>query len=504
LSNEFSFDYVPQEKQALLHASNARQIFYGGAAGGGKSHALRWDLITWCFRAPGIQCYIFRRTYPELEDNHIKFIKSEIPPALGEYSESRKCMEFKNGSKIFFCYCERDADVRKYLGAEMHVVALDEASQMTPSQINFIKTRNRLGGFRAPEDLRHALPRFMMGSNPGGPAHSYLKTTFIDAAPPMEAFFDESMKDPTNPDDKGWLSVFIPAKIADNEYIDKGYAASFSGLPPELARAYRDGDWDAVVGQALQSLSRERHMLRQFPIPRHWTRFSCIDWGTAKPFSVGWYAVSDGLLLESKRDGWSRYIPEGALVRYAEWYGCATDDNGRFLGNQGLRLDATAVARGILAREADRSEPPIDYRVGDSQMWAQSDGPSVAERMVEVDARLAMRKSEKDRKHNFSEILARLAGNPDLMHDGEENDEPDLFITENCVHFWRTVPILTLDENDPDKGPDQRLEDHVYDEVAYACRSRPYVNTERTRFDTEHASAIAAARGHSGDPYATA
>ena len=74
-------------------------------------------------------------------------------------------------------------------------------------------------------------------------------------------------------------------------------------------------------------------------------------------------------------------------------------------------------------------------------------------------------------------------------------------ITENCLHFWRTVPILTLDENDPDKGPDTKLEDHVYDSVAYALRSRPYVTTEDDRWRDTNAEYIKQIRG--ADPYAT-
>lgn len=497
-----TFDYKPQPRQALLHSSCARQIFYGGAAGGGKSHALRWDQITFALRAPGLQAYLFRRTLPELDDNHIKFIRREIPSEVAIYHESRKVLEFKNGSAMHFCYCEKEADVYRYLGAEMHHIGIDEASRMTEAQIQLLRTRLRLGGWRPPPELAHALPRMVLASNPGGPAHNFLKLTFVDREP-EKVFFDESMRDPSDPNDRGWTSLFIPAKIADNAYIDRNYAASFSGLPPELARAYRDGDWDAVVGQALHTLSKERHMLRPFKPPAWWTKFMSLDWGSAKPFSVGWYCVSEGAWLEAK-DGYPRrWLPEGAVIRYAEWYGW----NGR--ANQGIRLDSPAVARQILQMEQERGDV-IDYRVADSEIWSKSDGPSTAERMMAAGAdddpdatrstRFALRPAKKDRKHNYSEVLARLAGNPNFRDDGQMAEDPMFFVTANCRHFWRTVPTLSLDETDPEKGPDTDLEDHVYDEVAYALRSRPYVTTEQDRKDQAEAEYIRHMRN--ADPYA--
>ena len=91
---------------------------------------------------------------------------------------------------------------------------------------------------------------------------------------------------------------------------------------------------------------------------------------------------------------------------------------------------------------------------------------------------------------------------PDYRADGEE-DIPMFFVTENCTHFWRTVPTLVLDENDPEKGPNSNQEDHIYDEIAYALRSRPYINTEDTRWQQEWGEEMRKAIKKSVDPYAT-
>lgn len=487
-----SLGYEPQPKQRLLHETKARQILYGGAAGGGKSRSLRWDLIYWCLQVPGLDTFLFRRTLDELDDNHIRRLKEEVPPELAKYNETKKRLEFVNGAGINFSYCEKEADVTRYQGAEMHVLAIDEAAHLTEYQIGYLITRTRLGGFseRVPPEYRPYLPRIVMASNPGGPGHNFLKERFIDPAPPMTMFEDVKI---------GWPTIFIPARMSDNAHLDASYEKQFEGLPSELARALREGDWDAVVGQALP-LSKERHQLPDFPIPRHWTRFMSLDWGTAKPFSAGWYAVAEGGVEWVSPSGRVLYvtelvvrgkvvarIPTGAIVRYAEWYGWSGKRD------EGCRLGADTVGRGCLDRETERGDF-VDYRVADSAMWAQHDGPSAAERFQKADSRLILRQSVKDRTQNYAEYLARLHGEEGL---------PMFYITQSCRHYWRTVPTLILDEVDPNKGPGEKQENHCYDESSYGLRSRPYLTSKDERENTAYRERLRKARRVGGSRYAT-
>ena len=84
---DLSDKYDAQPRQLLLHNTNARQILFGGAAGGGKSISGRWYLIYLAVNCPGLQAYIFRRTLTELEANHIRFIRQDLP-APGRLSAS--------------------------------------------------------------------------------------------------------------------------------------------------------------------------------------------------------------------------------------------------------------------------------------------------------------------------------------------------------------------------------------------------------------------------------
>ena len=374
-------------------------------------------------------------------------------------------------------YAEDEKDIWRYQGREMHLVLVDEAARMTPLQLNVLRAWNRKGSWKPAPGFEHVFPRIVFASNPGGVGHEFLKETFVSAAPAETIFFDKGMADPKNPLDRGWPSIYIPAKMADNAYLDPNYAGQFQGMPREMARALVEGDWDAIPGAALELLEKGRHQLRPFTPPRHWTHFMSIDWGTARPFSVGWFCVSDGALLEG-RDGWpSRYLPAGAVIMYREWYGW----NGK--SNEGSRMPSQQVAAGIKERELAGGDPPMKFRVGDSQMWAQADGPSVVDRFIEHDIMLTP--SKKDRKAGYAEIRARLAGNPRFIEDGRTEDTPMLFATANCQHFWRTLKSLTLDEIEPDKGPDTKLEDHIYDMVVYALRQRPFVTTKEMAWEEE-------------------
>jgi hypothetical protein len=66
--------------------------------------------------------------------------------------------------------------------------------------------------------------------------------------------------------------------------------------------------------------------------------------GLSSPFSVGWWAICPDDHEAFNLHGQSMVIPRGALIRYREWYGAKAP-------NEGLKMTAEDVARGILERE---------------------------------------------------------------------------------------------------------------------------------------------------------
>lgn len=259
------------------------------------------------------------------------------------------------------------------------------------------------------------------------------------------------------------LRQFIPAKLVDNPHLsqdDPEYADRLHGMGSDnLVRAMLEGDWDIIAGQAFEKLRRDVHGVAPFEPPADWLCFGSLDWGSTKPFSFGLWTVSNGNALP---DG--RVFRRGAMIRYNEVYGW----NGK--PDEGLRKEATEVADIIKARCGGRK---LAYIAADPSMWKVDGGPSIAETMLRRG--VVLRKADHNRLTGYVEVRQRIAG------DGGESPEggPMLFACTNChAGFWRTMPDIVIDEDHPE-DVDTDQEDHCYDEVRYACVSRPWAQSVR-------------------------
>lgn len=453
------------EKQKVAFDSEATEILYGGAAGGGKSHLMRMAALTWCSEIPGLQVYLFRRIRDDLVKNHVEgpngfreFLAGWVECGFVKIVEDE--IRFWNGSKIYLCHCKDEKDRFKYQGAEIHVLLVDELTHFTDKIYRFLRNRVRMVGITTPEKYKGRFPRIICGANPGGIGHQFVKMTFIDGVEPLRVV--------TSPDSEGGMRrQYIPARLEDNPSMssnDPGYEKRLAGLGSDsLVRAMRWGDWSVVEGAFFDNFSEKRHVLSPFPLPEDWLRFRAGDWGSAKPFSFGWYAVAgdDHVTPCGKR------IPRGALVKYREWYGCRKDAHGKFIPDTGVKKTAEEVADGISARDFDDD---LSYGVLDPAAFNQDGGPSIAERMANkgVWFRRADNKrvTQRGAMGGWDQMRSRL--------NGDEDGDPMLFFFTNCIHSIRTIPALQHDEDKPE-DLDTTAEDHAADETRYACMSRPWV-----------------------------
>lgn len=439
-------------KQWTAFTSLATEILYGGAAGAAKSHLIRVAAIMWALAVPGLQLYIFRRTYDDLIKNHMEGptgFHALLAPWIGKYVEIvEKEIRFNNGSKIYLAHCQHEKNRFDYQGAEIHVLLIDELTHFTEVIYRFLRSRVRMpGGMVIPEKYKEMFPRILCGSNPGGIGHQWVKSSFIDYCPAFQIKRTEDAEG-------GFLRQFIPARLADNPSIDQdSYSRNLSGLGNEaLVEAMLKGDWDIVSGAAL-NIDRQIHMIRPFKPPQHLAKFQVIDWGYVKPYAVGWFCVMDQDTILAEKDEWPEMLlPKNSLVMYRELYGT----NGK--PDEGSKEESDIVARRIIQIEEDANEH-MDYRVADTAMWAKNDGMSIFERMNKATkGKFNPRQSIKDRQAGYSEINSRLKG--------EQLDKnryvPMLYVTSNCQHWWRTCPPLVLDDLQPEKGPDSSQEDHCF------------------------------------------
>ncbi len=453
-SQHINLDFQFTPKQSLAYRSEANEIFWGGAAGGGKSIFLRFLSIVLCTEIPNLQVYLFRRTRPDLIKSHVEgpkgyrallanYIKSELVTLVED-----ECRFNFNGSKIYFCHCKDEEDKNNFLSTEMHVLLIDELTTFTESIYTFLRSRVRATGLVVPEKYKNNIPRILCTSNPGNIGHQWVKQTFVDNCEPLEI---RTMSD----EQGGMMRQFIPAKITDNPFLleeDPKYISRLKGMgSPALVQAYLEGDWSIVKGQFFTEFGNH-HQIEPFTIPKHWTKFRGLDWGSRSPFYVGWYAVVSDLMATTDIDGNYRELQPGDIIQYREW-------NGEKSYNKGLGLSVEQVGEGIVAR--DNGER-IDYSVADTSMFIEDGGPSQAERIgMHTNYAVNLMRADKKRIPGWDLLRARL-------------QKPSIFFFKTCHGIIRDLPQIQHSESIAEDAESDGVADHSVDVARYISMSRPF------------------------------
>ena len=424
---------------------------------------MRVAAIVWCSTIPGLQVYLFRRIRDDLVKSHVEGPKG-FRSLLAEWANSGGCdivadeVRFSNGSKIYLCHCKDEKDIYKYQGSEIHVLLIDELTHFTEAMYRFLRNRVRMAGVALPAQYAGRFPRILCGANPGNIGHLWVKATFIERRDPLRV---ERMM----PADGGMLRQYVPARLEDNPFMttdDPGYEMRLEGLGSRaLVQAMRWGDWDVIEGAFFDCWSHGKHVVTPFELPNSWLRFRSGDWGSAAPFSFGWWAV----VTDHHKTPQGVWLPRGCLVRYREWYGMAPDRP-----NVGLKLTAEAVGAGLSQRE--QNDPKPAYGVLDPSAFKQDGGPSIHERIAKGSGnRIFFRAADNARVAGrgalggWDQLRARLIG------DGEGRAMIVTFAT--CHDSIRTIPALQHDSARPE-DVDSASEDHAGDEWRYAAMSRPW------------------------------
>ena len=435
-----------QPKQTLFLKDKHRHIAYGGARGGGKSWAVRTKAKLLAFRYPGIKILIVRKTYKELQNNHIEQLTAELA-GFAKYNRSDKMFRFPNGSTISFGYCANEGDLGQYQGAEYDVVFIDEAGQLQESWIRKINLCVRgTNGF--PKRTYYTL-------NPGGPGHAYFKRVFVDRN--------------FNPDEDPNDYFFIQAKVEDNKALmdtQPDYLRELENLPPTLRAAWKDGRWDVYEGQFFEDFRddpehyqdrRWTHVIEPFEIPDGWTICRSYDFGYGKPFSCAWWAVDY----------------DGTIYRIMELYGCTRTPN------EGVKWTPDKQFEEI--HKTEMQHPWLKGKtiigVADPAIWDASRGESVADTAARYG--VFFTPGDNERIAGWMQCHYRLQF--------DEDGYPRMYVFNTCRAFIRTIPLLIYDEHRAE-DLDTKMEDHVADEWRYFCMSRPIkpiraVKEQRILFD---------------------
>ena len=476
--------WAPQEgSQTIFMSCPIQEALYHGTRGPGKTDALIMDFAQHVGQGHGAAWagILFRQTYPQLADVVAKSEKwfRRIFPAA-KFNQTKMQWTWPTGERLLLRHMNKASDYWNYHGHEYPWIGWEELTNW-PDDTCFksMFACNRSSVMGVPRKVRAT-------TNPYGPGHSWVKdryrlegqwwrTVIIDDAQDVEG-----RPEPPRAAIHGHIDENLILLRADPDYKRTVVA---SAANPEMAKAWLSGSWDIASGGMFGDVWDDKiNVVPPFNIPASWRIDRAFDWGSSRPFSVGWWAVSDGSDIRLP-DGRVISTVRGDLFRVAEWYGWTGKPN------EGLRMLARDIARGIVQRELQWGWRDLSgysrVRSGpaDSSIFDVENGNCIAQDMARrvrlEDGRTykgvqwtRADKSAGSRKNGWEQMREAIknARRPvDALGNSMPREAPGLFVFNTCRQFIRTVPNLPRSEKDLD-DVDTDAEDHVGDETRYRVR----------------------------------
>lgn len=443
--------YQPEPVQAEFHAIAAFahggpwDVLFGGAMGGGKTTALVVDAIRWCAQYPGLEAWIVRDTYRNLQRD---IIAPQLEPigfagALGgRWNGSEYTLRFPNRSRIRFVYCRSVAEVVNVRG-ECQYLGLDERTLLDPEAVDHLTLRIRSGDDRVP------VVGIRSGTNPGGIGHGRVKEEFIDPAPlgrqQIPIVDDETGQPLALESGRIMHRYFLPSTSADNTHLDDSYYARFGMMSTDARAAYRDGDWSRFEGMRFSAFDMRRHVVPagQLDLPLGGIRRGLgVDWGSAAPFAAVWGAIVNEQLIVYRELHETGLTPREQAEQIL-----AAEMPGERLPQRPLPvwIDPATWARSPekpLAKPIDPDAPPV----GSIAHGYRAAGVPVV-------------KAYNDRVSGWALIDELLGELPD--------GRPRLVISDACPNVVRSLSGAPRSAKNPEDVDDGYRDDHAADAARY-------------------------------------
>ena len=465
--------------QAAMLRCPCRDVFYGGAAGGGKSDGLLGDFIQ------GVERYgsswhglIARQTFAMLEEIESRALALFSPHyGVNAYKRGKRTWQLPtaNGVATLKLRAIEDiTDALKHQGHSYTWIGFDELTQWaTDDAFEYLITRLRP---RDGDPMGGIVPLYIRATaNPGGVGHNWVKDRYrIGIQPPMEPWV--YARDPKTGQELE--RVFIPASLYDNKILmqnDPTYEMNLANIAdPILRRALYRGDWNIASGAAFPEFTPETHVVPYHKPPAGAVIYRSCDWGYEKPFAVIWsYADFDG-----------------NLVAFNEMYGMGPKPG------VGSRTDPEIVWEKIQEYEKTHGIRPM-MKLLDPQCWAEHGGQSIFELLGGYKAGWEPWPKGKNSRENHKQIVHNYLRTV--------NGRPKLVLCDNCIHGIRTLPVVQTDRRNV-MVVDTNGEDHWYDALrgmlaainpnTHAARKRRY---EKNMFeDFEPQLKTGPSRGYGG------
>ncbi|WP_000039026.1 PBSX family phage terminase large subunit [Leptospira interrogans] len=280
--NIISKESVFSEKQCIALEedwanNNIQEICYDGGARSGKTYLVIKSILSRAFLSKGSRHLIAR-----FRLNHLKVSvwRQTILPCLKdmgfrrgrdyELNESELIITYNNGSEIYAAGLDDSTRVEKIMGTEFNTIFLNEATQISYSTYQKLKTRL---SFVRP-DLNN---KIIIDCNPRNRYHWIYKYFILKQDPETgEALTVQRIRKMSR---RSWTPL-------DNPYLTEEYKLLLSELTGiERDRLYK-GLWVDVEGLVYKNY--EQAIVKPFEIPKTWDSAGAVDFGYTNPFVFLW------------------------------------------------------------------------------------------------------------------------------------------------------------------------------------------------------------------------
>mgnify|MGYP002338656772 CR=1 FL=1 len=385
-------------------------MFFGGAAGPGKTDALLMAALMYVDHGD-YHAILFRRTYPNLEKEGSLIPRSKkwLDHTPADYNGSQHKWTFPSGATLSFGHMNYEDDRFNYNTAEFQFIGFDEATEFTEKQYRFLFSRLRKNkGNPVPLRQRSA-------SNPIGEGFHWVRERFIKGNNPA-----------------------ILATLEDNPHIDKEeYEKSLSELDEVTKEKLLEGSWRETNQNAIYSSFTQKNIIAEIPsIRRFWVG---VDYGMSNPTTF----IAIGITEENK-----------LVVFHEYWHEGGAPDTEQLTDS-----DYSKAMRDFLREVAEI--------LGIDQVYAQPQYILVDPSSLSFINRLRADTTKAKQLHATepanNEVMDGIRRTSALIGPGQ------LLVHQSCEHVIDEFYNYAWDEKAQQRGEDkpQKKDDHAMDAIRY-------------------------------------